>query len=226
MFFFRTWISNLFLNFKITGRESSIYATSYVSNLRLLIPSWFTNFFFFAAYGEYYDDTIEVANARNRKLVNWILSGNCFLVRRLTFFYFNLQFFSVCSSGDSTGVIPEGQKGLNDEVVKKKPSTLLSLEHEVYGMFLFTFFSRLSTWISWLNVILVVFRNQRVNIFFLFSFFVVWYKKKDFYRHQVLPYYAIKELRNAGYKSVTVAECLGQEIHYSQVPPSTREVCV
>ena len=28
-----------FLNFKITGRKSSIYVTSYISNLRVLIPS-------------------------------------------------------------------------------------------------------------------------------------------------------------------------------------------
>ena len=46
--------------------------------------------------------------------------------------------FSVCSSGDSTGVEPKDQKALYDKVIKERPSTILSLEHEVYGMFLFS----------------------------------------------------------------------------------------
>ena len=75
--------------------------------------------------------------------------------------------FPVCSSGDSTGVKPEDQKALYDKVIKKRPSTILSLEHEVYGMFLLRLFSL----VNWLNVFYVVFRYQRV-IFFLFSFFL------------------------------------------------------
>ena len=148
---------------------------------------------------------------------------NCFLVRRLTFFFCKLQIFSVCSSGESTGVTPEGQKGLYDEVVKKRPSKLLSLEHEVYGMFLFLF-SPLINVNFLLNAFHIVCRNQRVKIFFsvLFSCLI---RKKGFYRHQVLPY-TIKELQKAGYKLVTVAECLGQEPYHSQGPPSTRDVCV
>ena len=34
---------------------------------------------------------------------------------------------------------PEDQKALYDKVIKKRPSTILCLEHEVYGMFLFAF---------------------------------------------------------------------------------------
>ena len=45
----------------------------------------------------------------------------------------------MCSSGDSTGVNPVDQKKLYDDAVAKKPSTILSLEHEVYGMFLSPF---------------------------------------------------------------------------------------
>ena len=44
-----------------------------------------------------------------------------FLSSPLNLFLLNLQFFSACSSGDSTGVTPEGQKALYDEVVKKRP---------------------------------------------------------------------------------------------------------
>ena len=56
-------------------------------------------------------------------------------------FFINDGFFLGCSSGDSTVVKPEDQKVLYDKVIKERPSTILSLEHEVYGMFLFTFFS-------------------------------------------------------------------------------------
>ena len=48
--------------------------------------------------------------------------------------------FFLCSSGDSTGVKPDDQKARYDDVVKRRPSTLLSLEHEVYGMFNFSLF--------------------------------------------------------------------------------------
>ena len=46
----------------------------------------------------------------------------------------------MCSSGDSTAVKPDDQKARYDEVVKRRPDTILSLEHEVYGMFIFYFF--------------------------------------------------------------------------------------
>ena len=46
-----------------------------------------------------------------------------------------------------------------------------------------------------------------------------------FFRHDVLPY-AIKVLQKAGYKLVTVAECLGQQPYLSVGPPSQPDVCV
>ena len=76
----------------------------------------------------------------------------------------------MCSLGDLTGVTPEGQKGLYDEAVKKKPSTLLFLEQEVYGMFRFTFSPPYQREFFWMNVTLVVFRHQRLNLFPCFSF--------------------------------------------------------
>lgn len=39
-----------------------------------------------------------------------------------------------CSSGDSTGSNVAQQKAQYDAVVKRHPKTILSLEHEVYGM--------------------------------------------------------------------------------------------
>ena len=81
---------------------------------------------------------------------------------------------SECSSGDSTGVKPDDQKVLYDEVIKKRPSTILSLEHEVYGMFLFAFFSP-SYQVNFLTEYLfhVVFRYQRVILFSVFFLVVV-----------------------------------------------------
>ena len=132
------------------------------------MPSWFTSFFL-AAYGEFKDDTIAVANKRNQQLVNWDFE---YATSLLWTILKNLRFVSECSSGDSTGVKPEDQKVLYDKVIKKRPSTILSLEHEVFSMFFYVcqrdFF--------WLNVFYVVFRDNRVNPFSLFFFWVVvWY---------------------------------------------------
>ena len=49
-----------------------------------------------------------------------ILSTQLFPSSPLDLFSFLTHFFSVCSSGDSTGR-QECQKGLYDEVIKKKP---------------------------------------------------------------------------------------------------------
>ena len=52
------------------------------------------SFFFPAAYGEYNDLTIQVANDRKQTLVNWDFEYETFLsVRRLTFFYLLLTVF-------------------------------------------------------------------------------------------------------------------------------------
>lgn len=89
----------------------------------------------------------------------------------------NFFFFPVCSSGDSVGVSPEDQKKRYDGVVARKPSNILSLEHEVYGMFLFYFFFFFSSmciffWIYlFCFVFFFFFRNQRVNLCSFLPFF-------------------------------------------------------
>ena len=133
----------------------------------------------------------------------------------------------MCSSGDSTGVKPEDQKALYDKVIKERPSTILSLEHEVYGMFLLCFSLSPPHQREFLaECHLCRFQIPACNFFFRLLFVVVWCDFiLFFYRHEVLPY-AIKELQKAGYNLVTVAECLGQQPYHSQGPPSTRDVCV
>ena len=119
---------------------------------------------------------------------------------------------------------PEDQKALYDKVIKERPSTILSLEHEVYGMFLFTFiFLRQLS-----KCLLCRFQIPACKSFFSVFFLLLLFDTILFFifnRHEVLPY-AIKELQKAGYNLVTVAECLGQQPYHSQGPPSTRDVCV
>lgn len=76
-----------------------------------------------------------------KNLLPGILSRNFFFLGSPFFFSLLINFFSpVYSSGDSVGVSPEDQKKRYDAVVARKPNNILSLEHEVYGMFFLTFF--------------------------------------------------------------------------------------
>ena len=90
----------------------------------------------------------------------------------------------VCSSGDSTGVKPDDQKARYDEVVKRRPDTILSLENEVYGMFIFYFFPLFNVNFFAECIFYVFFffffRIQRVNPCCLL-FVVVWYEEKCFF---------------------------------------------
>ena len=65
-----------------------------ISALRYLVDFLKLVFFFFAAYGDYNDATIEVANARNQKLVNWDFEYELFLCSPrnffITYFFFSL----------------------------------------------------------------------------------------------------------------------------------------
>ncbi|TFK31595.1 carbohydrate esterase family 4 protein [Crucibulum laeve] len=79
-------------------------------------------------------------------------------------------------SQDSLGASVSTQKGLIDGLISNHPSTILSLEHEVY----------------------------------------------DSTAHQVLPYF-IQKLKAAGYRMVTLAECLGKNPYQSVVAPSSRD---
>ena len=96
-------------------------------------------------------------------------------------------FFFFRSSGDSVGVKPEDQKKRYDETVAKKPSNVLYLKHEVYGMFflVFKFFSFYSSLINvnYFSDCLssLFFRNQRVSLLLCFlSFFCLLNRKKCF----------------------------------------------
>ncbi|KAK7695570.1 hypothetical protein QCA50_000206 [Cerrena zonata] len=77
-------------------------------------------------------------------------------------------------SGDSVGATPAQSKASYDQLVSRRPSNVLALNHEVY---------------------------ERTA-------------------HEVLPY-AIQRLQNAGYRLVTLAECLGMQPYQSVGAPGT-----
>ena len=131
----------------------------------------------------------------------------------------------VCSSGDSTGVKPDDQKARYDEVVKRRPDTILSLEHEVYGMFIFYFFPLFNMNVFAECTFYVFFFQNPACKSLLFNFCCCSIRRKMFfYRHEVLPY-AIEKLQKAGYKLVTVAECLGEQPYHTWGHPTARDVC-
>ncbi|KAF9442802.1 carbohydrate esterase family 4 protein [Macrolepiota fuliginosa MF-IS2] len=103
-------------------------------------------------YGEYNANVLKVAGQRNQSAVIWDLD-----------------------SGDSTGSSVAQQKAQYDAVVSRHPSTVLSLEHEVY----------------------------------------------ETTAHQTLQY-AITKLKGAGYRLVTVAECVGKQPYQSVSAPQSR----
>jgi peptidoglycan/xylan/chitin deacetylase (PgdA/CDA1 family) len=108
--------------------------------------------FFRPPYGEYNNLVLDAAGLRGQAAVLWDLD-----------------------SGDSTGSSVAQQKSQYDAVVKRHPSTVLSLEHEVY----------------------------------------------ETTAHQTLQY-AITKLKNAGYKLVTVAECVGKNPYQSVAAAQSR----
>ncbi|TFK31174.1 carbohydrate esterase family 4 protein [Crucibulum laeve] len=107
-------------------------------------------------YGNYNTRVLDVAGIRKQTVVTWDFD-----------------------SGDSTGASVTKQKSLYDAVVKKHPSTILSLAHEVHASSVY----------------------------------------------EVLPY-AIKKLRGAGYKLVSVSEYLGKPAHQRVGKPSTRTMII
>ncbi|KDR68479.1 hypothetical protein GALMADRAFT_256706 [Galerina marginata CBS 339.88] len=104
-------------------------------------------------FGYVNPNVLNVAGSRGQTLVNWDFD-----------------------SGDSTGASVDQQKGRYDDVVNRHPSTVLSLEHEVF----------------------------------------------DSSVHQTLPY-AIQKLQGAGYKLVTVSECLGTESYLNIGSPTAKD---
>jgi hypothetical protein len=81
------------------------------------------------AYGEYNDEVREVAGQRGQTVVNWDFEYILFLTQRVRF----LTNDSFSSSGDSVGASVAESNRRYDEVVSQHPSTLLALNHEVYG---------------------------------------------------------------------------------------------
>ena len=67
-------------------------------------------------YGNYNNLVRQVAYERGQKLVTWDFD-----------------------SGDSTGSTPAQSNAAYDALIKKHPSTILALNHEVYGAFLLSF---------------------------------------------------------------------------------------
>lgn len=102
-------------------------------------------------YGNYNNLVRQVAAQRGQKLVTWDFD-----------------------SGDSTGSTPAQSDSAYDALIKKHPSTILALNHEVY----------------------------------------------EKTAHIVVPH-AIKALKKAGYKLVTVAECVGLKPYQSVTSPQT-----
>ncbi|KAG5652981.1 hypothetical protein H0H81_002806 [Sphagnurus paluster] len=104
-------------------------------------------------YGEYNDLVLEVARVRGQTLVNWDFD-----------------------SGDSAGKTAAQSQKLYDDIAKKRPSTILALNHDVYQT-----------------------------------------------TAQVVLPYAINTLQKAGYKLVTLAECLGKPAYQSVSTPPPRD---
>ncbi|CUA76241.1 hypothetical protein RSOLAG22IIIB_12144 [Rhizoctonia solani] len=102
-------------------------------------------------FGSYNDNVRNVAGARGQKIANWDFD-----------------------SRDASGASATESKQLYDEVIARRPSTILTLNHETHSTT----------------------------------------------AYDVLPY-AIQKLQAAGYKLVTVAECLGEQPYQSVGSPQT-----
>jgi hypothetical protein len=65
-------------------------------------------------YGEYNDLVRQASYVRGQKLVIWDFD-----------------------SGDSTGSTADQSKAAYDQIANQRPSTILALNHEVYGTFIY-----------------------------------------------------------------------------------------
>jgi len=104
-------------------------------------------------FGEYNDLVVEVAGERNQTVVIWDFD-----------------------SEDSAGKTADESKELYDDIIGQHPSTILTLNHEVY----------------------------------------------ETTANDVLPY-VIEKLQDAGYKMVSLADCLGQSAYQSVDSPGERD---
>jgi peptidoglycan/xylan/chitin deacetylase (PgdA/CDA1 family) len=130
-------------------------------------------------YGSYNNLVREVAYERGQKVVLWDFD-----------------------SGDSTGSTASQSNKAYDALIKKHPSTILALNHEVYST---------STY----------FYGESCCGYLLI---ILWLILSESTAYTVLPH-AIKALQKAGYKLVTVAECRGKQPYQSvSAPQSVRLV--
>ncbi|PFH50025.1 carbohydrate esterase family 4 protein [Amanita thiersii Skay4041] len=104
-------------------------------------------------YGESNDKVLEVAAAHGQTVAIWDFDNQ-----------------------DTLGKSPEDSKRIYDDAIRRHPSTILTINHEV----------------------------------------------KETTAHQVIPY-AITELKKAGYRLVTLAECLGRQPYKSIGSPQNRD---
>lgn len=95
-------------------------------------------------------------------------------------------------SGDSTGSTAVQSNAAYDALAKQHPSNVLALNHEVFGAYLLCQYFR--------------------------HLLILWIAEQT--AHVVVPH-AIKTLKAAGYKLVTVAECLGQKPYQSIKAPES-----
>lgn len=111
----------------------------------------------------------------------------------------NFDTDNLYSSQDSLGVSVQTSKNLYSGRIGAHPSTILTLNHETIGITLLISVMRM-----------LVLKRPILNF-------------AETTAHQVLPY-AIQQLKAAGYRLVTVAECLGKPAYQSVVAPSARDV--
>lgn len=110
----------------------------------------------------------------------------------------DIEFPMIFSSGDSLNKDIAYQKKQYDDAINRKAKNVLSLQHDVKSVFLH----------------IQLHQSSLTNFFF----FVI----ADSI-HTVLPY-AIQKLQGAGYKLVTLAECLGEQPYSKTGPPQQRTV--
>lgn len=99
------------------------HRSSYLPSAHLVLMS-------FIAYGEYNNLVLDAAGIRGQAAVIWDLEYVFFASPGPKCVIFMVPFHS---SGDSAGASVASQKSEYDDAVDRHPSTILSLQHEVYG---------------------------------------------------------------------------------------------
>ena len=122
------------------------------------------------------------------------------------------------SSGDSTGASPDESKQRYDNVVNQHPNTILTLNHETIGTYLQHFIFSLAWRIKFPKQ-----KQLRKSCCRPKGISVQRIDPSPLHRSQVLPY-AISKLQGAGYRLVTVAECLGLPAYQSVGGPQPPDV--